>query len=214
MATLGDLRTRLKALLDRDDCTDDMATGFLMDGMDLIQSKLRGPLMEKSITTQTMGGPLNTIPIPADLIAPIDLLVPAAAGFCAGDVASDGELALMKKSYRQLQAIPRSYPPTAYSRLQSAFEIRGTVPIGGYVTLVYYGKFSPFASDAAENEISAFSPSLCVYAGLGFAGDFFDSPKLSAWETRFQNFLESAQQQGDDMDNTGGPEVVSPTYES
>jgi hypothetical protein len=92
--------------------------------------------------------------------------------------------------------------------------LAGRAPIGVPLTLIYYGNFTPFATVDSENELSASTPDLGVYAGLRYAGSFFEHPKTSEWEATYQQILGEVIEMAAQLENEGGPSYVQPLYPS
>lgn len=207
--TLSELRTRLKKRLNRDDCDDVLATEFIVEGLQRIQTDVKAPFMERLLIFPA-GASLSIIPVPADFLKMIDLFVQN-DGRSRG-VEQGALYPLDKLDYRQLTAIPMNGPPEAYARLQSQFHIRGAVAAGLETHMLYYGGLSAFASDDDENEATAAAPTLCLYAALAFAGDHFGHKSADRWEAAYGGLRDSLRDAVVDADTSGGPMVVSPSH--
>jgi hypothetical protein len=211
--TLATIRADFQQILNRSDCTDDQANGYIVKALRRIQRECRLPSMEKMIVYTATTVSLGAIALPADILQIIDVMVPAAVADTDADVAADGELALDNAgSYRALQTVRLTDPPSRYARYQSALYVRGAVPIGSYARLLYYGNLTPFATDSSDNEISASTPDLLTYGALAFAGPVYMHPQAVDWETAYQSILTDTIQMGQDLDASGGPAVIAPTY--
>src|SRR5574343_1533429 len=134
---LAALRADFKTELNRRDCTDEQANGFITKALRRIQRECRLPCMEQEATFDADTGSLSSVMIPGDLIAPLDVFVPTVIGGVGGSSA-DGESALPQMSYGVLQQFPLNGPVMGYARLGNKFHFRGVVPEGSYAKLVYY----------------------------------------------------------------------------
>lgn len=210
---LADLRAEFLHELNRKDCTEDLATGFITKALRRIQRECRLPCMETEATYTADGGPLSSIFIPGDMIAPLDLFVPTIVGGVGG-ASSDGEVALSQMSYRVLQQFPLAGPVMAYARLGNKFYFRGVIPEDSYVRVVYYAAGPDLTSDEDETPIMAAAPELVRYAALAYAGIPFEKPQTADWESAYQSTKEAVDLQARDLDTMGGPMVIAPAYEA
>lgn len=223
MSTLAEVQSQFLSLLARDDCSADLALTFITQAMQRIQRVARLPSMERLVVYQVTGKPMSYIPVPNDLIQPKDLFVTMPTGYVTGATSSNpvtyqqssnvtvsGPLAALNlMSYRQLLEISPLYLPTAYARLESTFQIRGSVLIGSTVELSYYGAFSDMPTLSDSNEITASSPDLVIYGALSLAGDYFSHPRTDSWEARYEAYLAEVEQMAEDVDSHGGPMLLA-----
>lgn len=194
-------------ILNRDDCSSAQAAVFMSQAVQRIQRDCRLPSMERQ-QIYTFTGTSNNLVIPSDLIQPIDLIwsSPAPGGRC------DEPVALIKTAYRDLMRKRPLLLPKWYARIQTQFWIAGSVNAGEQIQLFYYGNFSPWASGSADNELSASTPDLAVYAALSYAGDYFACDQTTQWEARYQSIKADVIQMGIDLDAEGGPQAIEPVY--
>ena len=190
-------------ILNRGDCTAAQAQIFVLQAISRIQRDCRLPSMERTLII-TPTGTTNMFPVPLDLIQPIDVLVQ--------DVTSGRFKALAKKSYRKLLEYDPTDLPKVYARNQTQIWIAGSAGTGQQIMFIYYGNFSPFASLAADNELTASTPDLAVYGALSYAADNFEHPSAQAWEARFQQIKTEVMAMAIDLDAEGGPQSVQPLY--
>lgn len=196
----------MKQLLDRDDCTDAQARIFLADGMTRLTRDLRIPSMERALLVTADDYPLQQITVPTDLIQIVDILVPR-------EGSQTGQLRALKRlSYRKLMDLDNTDTPYAYARFQQQIYLRGAVPVDTQVQVLYYGNFTAFADDDDTNEITASMPDVAVYAGLKYAGDFFQHPLAASWEATYQSLKAAIVAMGIDLENEGGVAEMEPLY--
>lgn len=203
MATFNDMIASFQSILNRDDCTTAQATTFLQQAFSRIQRTARLPFMERQMQVLT-GGPLDWIAVPADLLSIIDIYVP--------DTWTGRPKPLEKRAFRDLMKIDPLMEPHAYARIQGQLWVRGQIPTGTTVTVHYYGELTPFPTPDSQNELSASSPDLAVYAALSYAGETFEHPAADKWEARYQQILNDVIGMAADLENSGGPAAVQPIY--
>jgi len=205
------MKSDFLSILDRDEVQPGgpqaaLADTFLQQGIGRIQRTARLPSMERAqlITPDTQA--MLQFPVPPDLIQIMDVLVPE-----LGD--AEGRLCALKHvSYRELMRYNQFDLPRAFARSQTLIYVRGAVPIGVQLQFIYFGNFSPFATPDSDNELSASTPDLAVYAALKYAGDFFEHPLTQQWDQTYQAILAEVTQMGRDLDNEGGVNVVEQLY--
>jgi len=142
--------------------------------------------------------------VPSDLIQPIDVLV----------LSQDGRWRpLDKKPYQEIVRLANLPRPIAYARMQTQIWLGGAVPANQQVNFLYYGNFSPFAADGSnDNELTASTPDLALYAALSYAGEQFEHPATDRWEARFQAIKQEVIAMAIDLDAEGGPQYVQSVY--
>ena len=199
---LQDVLGEAQAILNRDDCSSAQMTAFITQAQQRIQRELKIPSMERSeLITATAA--LSYIAIPADLLQVIDIFT---------DNWHGNSVALEKMSYRTLCRVPLVVPPQAYARLQNTLQIRGQVPTGGPVNLLYYGTCGVLANPTDDNELTLACPDLLVYGALSYAGDNCEHPSTQTWDARYQSILAQVQSEAIALESTGGPAVMQPFY--
>lgn len=196
-------KATFQSILNRDDCTDAQATAFLQQGISRVQRDCRLPSMERTLII-TPEATMSNFIVPTDLIQPIDVLVQ--------DVNTGRFKALAKKSYRRLLDYDPNDQPCVYARNQTQIWIAGSVGVGQQVMFIYYGNFSPFADADSDNELTASTPDLAVYAALSYAADSFQHPSAQAWEARYQAIKAEVMAMAIDLDAEGGVQYVQPLY--
>jgi len=206
------MKTDFLNILDRDEVQSTgpqaaMADTFLQQGISRIQRDCRLPSMERAQLITPTDNAMTQFPVPTDLIQIIDVLVPDAAGV-------PGQLRALKRvAYRKLVAYDPTDIPRVYARFQTLVYVSGAVPIGNQLQFLYYGNFSPFATADSDNELSASTPDLAVYAALSYAGDYFEHPLAAQWEARYQAIKTEVQAMAIDLETEGGVAVVEPIYQ-
>lgn len=206
------MKTDFLNILDRDEVQSTgpqaaMADTFLQQGISRIQRDCRLPSMERAQLITPTSFAMTQFPVPNDLIQIIDVLVPV-------EGSSVGQMRALKRvAYRQLMAYDNTDIPRVYARFQTLVYLSGAVPIGNQLQFLYYGNFSPFKTPDSDNELSASTPDLAVYAALSYAGDYFEHPLAAQWEARYQAIKTEVQAMAIDLETEGGVAVVEPIYQ-
>lgn len=191
-------------ILNRDDCSQAQAAEFISQGVARIQRDCRLPSMERQQIINVGSSGTNMILVPQDLVQLIDI-------FWQGS-RTTRPVALKKLPYRDLIRKSALITPAYYGRLQSQYWLAGTATSGDTLQVVYYGNFSDWPSPDADNELSASTPDLGVYAALSYAGDYFECSLAAQWEARFQAIKAEVVQMGIDLDAEGGEQTMQPIY--
>lgn len=195
--TLGEFRALLLGRLNRNDCTTDLADGFILEAIERIEREVRAPFMERSLQLTAGPGGLASFPRPADYIE----------GF---EVIANGR-PLRRLAYR-LFLRERNSAPSVYTRYGDTIRIDGALPEGGVLDFLYYGKFVWPANDGATNALLTEAHTLALYAALSTAGDHFQHEKTPEWEARYASTREGVQMQAIEDEMRGGPQAVAPIY--
>ena len=196
---LADVKALFRGLLNRDDLEEGQDETFLALGLGRIQRELRAPLMERVHYADAVDQPMETLPLPADYLEGIEVLVNGTP--------------LSRESYRGLMQMGtvNGSMPSLYARYRNTLYFRGAIPPGMRVEILYYGEFTPLVDDEADNELTLAAPELLVYAALCWAGDHFRMDQKMDWEARYQAILQSVHEQAR-ADDFSGSLAISPAY--
>lgn len=195
----AEVRAMFTALLNRDDCTGDQVVHFLGLATRRVHRELRTPITERVYVFDVPadGPALDRHPLPVGFVEAIEVVV--------------AQVPLAKESLRGLLRRTDTQP-ACYARYGNLLYLRGPVPAGAALELLYYGDFTPLVEDTDTNELSTAAPDLLVYGALSFAGDHFEHDKRGEWEARYQTILASLVEQARSDEMGGGPLAVSPMY--
>lgn len=198
---LADFQT----VLNRDDCSAAQAAVFITQGVQRIQRDCRLPSMERQEIITIGDAGANFVLVPQDMIQPIEIVWTSTG--------RDFEpRALKKLPYRDIIRKNGLDLPRWYARMQGQYWIAGAVTPGETIQIFYYGNFSAWANGNADNELSASTPDLAVYAALSYAGDYFECALSAQWEARYQTIKAEVIQMGEDLDAEGGEQTMQPVY--
>lgn len=178
----GQIRSQFLALLNRNDCSNELADTFLEQGLARIQRTLRVPSMEK-VETYT----INTIASDA-LVLPNDFL--NIKHLYCGDV-----LLEYVDLGRFLAASNSGNTPTMYTRVQGELKIKPIPPEGTEILMVYIGEIPDLPTDDTTNFITEIAPELLVYGGLTYAADYFIDERKPLFEETFNRVSAELQEQ-------------------
>lgn len=202
--TLGELRTRFRALLNRSDCDSTLATGFLEQGLARIQRIARLPNMERVHYLTGQATAVESTLIPSDLMQINDVFVNAEP--------------VEKVSFRHLMTTKARYGAQSgqtqmYARVGASIFLWPAMAAQGELVVTYYGEFSPLTSDGAANEASTTIPDIWLYSALAFAGDYFKHDRATTWRDTAAALLTEANDAATQLDMTGGSQVITPAHE-
>ena len=176
------IRSQLKGILNRNDCTDEQADSFIDLALSRIQRTLRIPPMEKQqdYTSNDVGD--NLLVIPND--------------FLSMKYIWSGSTMLEYKDFATFLKIPDSTGlPQYYTRVRGGILVKPIPPVDTEISIVYYGEFDDLLSDTSENSLTNFAPDLLVYGGLSFAADFFVDDRKPLFEDRYAVIYNEVEEQ-------------------
>lgn len=194
---LGEFRALFLGRLNRDDCTTDLANGFITEAITRVQREVRAPIMERVHEVIVGPGNVSTFTVPSNYIEGFEVTV--------------DDVPLGRMSYRQLLR-ERNPAPRFYARYGPTIYVDGAVPEGATFRLFYYGAFDPLPTDADTNTLLSTSHDLALYAALSAAGDHYQHEKTAEWEARYAATRDALQLQAIEDEMRGGPQVVAPMY--
>jgi len=204
---LSQIRTTFLAILNRNDCTTDLANQFITMAQTRIERTLRVPGMEKmSITTGDPLVPTNQLVIPSDFLELKYLFTPNEWG--------SQTLMEHKDIYHffNLQGKPLGTTPRYYSRVGASYQITPVLPSGQTATMVYYGSQPSLLVDTDENFFSDVASDLLIYAALSYACDYFVDDRTASFESRYGQLYGDLETQGQQTDMGQSAMAMAPAY--
>ena len=187
--TYGELRTLFKTILDRDDCTDADADGYLSLGLNRTERVLRTRFQRSTISVtvdETFPGYLS---VPADYLGVYRMSV--------------DEKPLVRIHPSQV-AMFRGF------RLdEDKFYFEPEVEEGQTIKLIYYSEFDDSIADTSSYNYTAHLADVIAYAALIYAGDVFMDQRRTDWSNTFIGLTEEAQI-ASDMETFSGGLAVTP----
>lgn len=176
------IRSQLKGILNRNDCTDEQADSFIDLALSRIQRTLRIPPMEKQqdYTSNDVGD--NLLVIPNDFLS-------------MKYIWSGSKMLEYKDFATFLKMSDSTGLPQYYTRVRGGILVKPIPPVDTEISIVYYGEFNDLPSDTSENSLTNFAPDLLVYGGLSFAADFFVDDRKPLFEDRYAVIYNEVEEQ-------------------
>lgn len=197
---LASLRTKFLAILNRNDCTTELANEFFSMAQTRIERTLRVPGMEKMmITSGTLDVPTDQIVIPPDFLS-IKYLYSA-------------DTLMEHRDLGHFLRIPMtSGDPRYYSRVGASYLIKPSLPAGHQTTMVYYAAQPSLANDTDENLFGQIAADLLIYGALSYATDYFVDDRTATFEGRFTQLYNDLDEQARMTDMEQSAMAISPAY--
>ena len=176
------IRSQFLALLNRNDCSNELADTFLEQSLARIQRTLRVPAMEKTQTYTANDITPEALTLPNDFLNIKHL-------YC-GDVLLeyvDLDRFLRTTGYTDI--------PRIYTRIQGTLKVKPTPAEGTEIFMVYYGEIPDLTTDSSTNFITEIAPELLVYGALTYASDYFIDERKPLFEETFGRVFAELQEQ-------------------
>ena len=166
------IRSQFLNLLNRNDCSNELANTFLEQSLARIQRTLRVPSMEKMETYTVNDVTPDTLILPNDFLN-IKYLY-------------SGDTLLEYVDLDRFLRTPGSVDtPRIYTRIQGSLKIKPTPPECTEILMVYHGEIPDLPTDASTNFITEIAPELLVYGALTYAADYFIDERKPLFEETF-----------------------------
>jgi hypothetical protein len=192
------LRTKLLAILNRNDCSDELANDFINMAQTRIERTLRIPGMEKmSVSDGTDAQATNAIVIPPDFLSLKYLY--------SGDCLMEN-----KDLGRFLRLSDSGGTPRYYSRVGASFLIKPSLAEGDEVLMVYYAAQPVLTDDTDTNLFSFVAADLLLYGARSYACDYFVDDRLPGYEQRYTNLFNDLDEQGRLTDMEQSAQQIAP----
>jgi hypothetical protein len=200
---LASIRTKLKAILNRNDCTDDLANDFITMAQTRLERVLRVPGMEKITITTGNGSdiPTQSLVIPSDFLS-LKFLY-------------SGQTLMENKDLGHFLRIPQAATgrdPQYYARVGASLLVKPTVPEGQVVTMVYYASQPSLLVDTDTNFFTTVAADLLIYGALSYAADYFVDDRVTSFEGRYGQLYNDLDEQGRMTDMDQSAQSMSPAY--
>jgi hypothetical protein len=187
------IRNQVLALLNRNDCSDELADTFIEQAVARIQRTLRVPAMEKAESYTINAVASDSLILPNDFMS-MKLL------YC-GDTLLE---------YVDLQRFLQ-YPvggratPRIYTRIQGELKIKPIPQEGTEILMVYYGEIPDLITDTDTNFVTEIAPDLLTYAALTYAADYFVDERKPYFEETYGRVYSELMEQANltEMEQSG-----------
>lgn len=188
----GDLKTRLKALINRRDLTDQLAGTFVTDAISDLEREVRIGPMELLVTATEWDGVRNAIEVPGNYLESINLFTPT----CELDQADLSTF---------LRIADRGGLPSHFVRMADQWLFRPTPAPGTSIHVHFYAQSERLTNDLDSNVWTRAAPNAVVYTAAALAADFFqmEDPHAQRYLARAGQYVASLQEQ-DNAEKWGG----------
>lgn len=166
------IRTQFLALLNRNDCSNELADTFLEQSLARIQRTLRVPPMEKMETYTVNDVTPDSIVLPQDFLN-IKYLY-------SGQVLL--EYVDLGRFLGQQHYVDT---PRMYTRIQGSLNMHPTPPEGTTLLMVYYGEIPDLTADTSTNFLTEIAPDLLIYGAMSYAADYFIDERKGMFEETY-----------------------------
>jgi len=185
------IRSQFLSLLNRNDCSNELADTFIEQSLSRIQRTLRVPSMEKTAVYTINDVTPETIALPNDFLN-IKYL------YC------DSTLLQYVDLGKYLQAPSYVDTPTMYTRLQGNLKLKPIPPEGAEVLMVYYGEIPDLTDETDTNFLTIIAPDLLIYGALSYAADYFIDERKGLFDDTFNRVYQELVEQASltDMDQS------------
>lgn len=159
--SFGKAKTRLKAIINRKDFTDELAGDFLLDAITALERQLRIGPMETIFEKSDWDGNLNAFPVPSNYIEMIRFF---------DDERTYDEVDF--DTFLRTQAntlVDRG----VYTKVADRWLLKPVPPVGKYVYLHFYGETERPALDTDRTVWTEAGFLATVYRAAEFAADFY-----------------------------------------
>lgn len=194
----GQLRSHFKALLNRTDCSDDLANTFINQAIGRIQRVLRIPSMEKT-QNYTFTVQAGSFIVPSDLLEIINIYY--------------DQYTLNRVSLREIKQMKHSGMSGApqYFCRQGETVLIHPEPSTGTLSVDYYGQFTDLTTDTSTNALTIIASDLITYTALSYAADYYLDERSQLFEAKSSQFLTEIQEQANEAEQSGSTQVIRPS---
>jgi hypothetical protein len=196
------VRTKVLKLLNRNDCTDDIANDFIDLAQSRIERVLRIPGMEKigTVTGNAPDVPTESIVIPTDFLSLKSLYTLKGP--------------LVYKDLNTFLPIPQGGCSPVYTRVGSSYLLKPTLAEGELVYMWYYATQPALLADTDSNIFSLICSDILIYGALCFAADYFVDDRIDFFEKRYASLKDEIEEQGRMTDMEQGTMAIEPAYDT
>lgn len=195
--SFGKCKTRLKAIINRKDMTDDLAGDFITDAVADMERELRVGCMEAVLTQNDWDGIQNAVIIPPDFLEGINLFT--------------NTTELTQCDLQQfINMKDEGGIPTHFVKIGDRWLLKPTPKPGLNVYLHFYSQSVPLAADSDENVWTRSGLNAIVYQAAGLAADFYqmEDEYAQRFKARADNYIAAIREQ--DLDEKWSGRIAIP----
>lgn len=198
--SFGRLKTRLRALINRKDFTDELAGDFVLDAIAILERELRIGAMEKVVDSSVWDGNSNVFFKPPDFIETIAFFT------------DDGEMTQLDL-HQFIEADPPAGLPLYYTAVGDRWLLKPTPTNGDIIYLHYYHETPRPSADSDETVWTESAVQATLYKAAELAADFYqmEPDRVVGYATRAAQYAEQIAAQALDEHWSGRLVVPPPT---
>lgn len=187
----GELRSHFLQILNRSDCSNDLADTFITSGLRRIERLLRTPIQRVVLDVVIDETTTASYPIPADYLGLHEMMVNGVH-------------------------VPRIAPAqleyfNGFHFAHNNFNFTPELQVGDTLTLEYYSEFTKGVSDGTTTAYSLILSDTVVYAALVFACTYFVDARKAEFAADFATMIQEIQLMAD-IDEMSGRGIVMTPY--
>lgn len=211
MTTLQDSLTSLKTILNRNDCTDATAIGFIQMAQTRIERTLRTPGQETIGTVVGNATAItNSIVLPSDFLA---LKLMYTQGSWGGmELLEYRSTATFFKEQNRSMGSTNGLSPKYYTRVGSSFLLTPPLPANQTIWMNYYAAQPQLVDPTDSNFFTISAQDLLVYGALSFACDYFVDDRMGGFEQRFAQLMGDIAEQSRETDMSQSDMAIAPAH--
>lgn len=193
------IRSQVLALLNRNDCTNEIADSFIDMAQGRIQRTLRIASMERQEIYTTNDVAADMLTLPEDYLSMKYLW-------------SNNKM-IEYKDFATFLNIPAATGyPLYYTRVRGGLQLKPTPPVGTVVNMIYYGEFDDLTTDDSESALTNIAPDLLIYGALTFLADYFVDDRKPAFEERYNEIYSEIEEQSRSVEWDQATMNIAPAY--
>jgi hypothetical protein len=198
--SFGKLKTRLRALINRKDFSDELAGGFIQDAITDMERVLRLSVMENVLTQEDWDGTRNALITPDGFLEVINIFH------------DNGELEQVDLS-TFLATRDQGGVPTVFVRMAGRWLLRPTPAPGTKIYFHHYRQSPTLLTDTDTNVWTRAAPNAVVYQSATLAADFYqmEDEYAQRFQTRADNYVQAIITQDDNEKWAGRLAVPLPS---
>lgn len=183
---LGQLVSQFKANLNRDDCTDEQAKGFIQGALARLARKARYPFQQRQVTLTANAS--GNVEVPSDLLEVVVL-------YPYGKLPAEDRFQWVPP---HLLGDGRWAAPT-YTIVGDQMSFHPAIPEGTQVVLVYYADFPAVTNDTDACAIMFVAPDVVTLAALADAAVVFVDDRQEGFEAFFNRRFAEIEEQASSL---------------
>lgn len=203
----GELKTYVRALINRTDLTDALATQFIQQAQDRLErwpqidplKNAPRPSFLQKLVSFTLDGTGGSFRVPQDFLELVDIYTEDGGQMYRVDTSE-------WLRYSDVLGTPQVFIQTGHIIRMRPYPSADTT-----VYMIYYGTAPELVVDSSENYWTIAAVDAFAYAAASLAADYFEDERLMRFEQKFRDALGELQDQSLSEDFSG-PMAITPAY--